>query len=123
MNEEKTRLIDSRPIDAIKEKVVEQTPAAPVKVRETPLPGDVLVRYLYYPGEQEGGTARRATDPIWSVGIYSIKRRKSQFKNKNGKKVYVGPTLYYLKDGPKRSFVKQELQVVPPDTELPEEIL
>ena len=27
--------------------------------------------------------------------------------------------LYYLYDGPKRSFVREELQVVPEDTELP----
>ena len=29
------------------------------------------------------------------------------------------PVLYYLYDGPKRSFVREELQVVPEDTELP----
>ena len=27
-------------------------------------------RYLYQPGELEGGGRRRAADPIWSVGIH-----------------------------------------------------
>ena len=29
------------------------------------------------------------------------------------------PVLYYLKDGPKRGFVREELMIVPPGTELP----
>ena len=29
------------------------------------------------------------------------------------------PVLYYLFDGPKRGFVREELLVVPPDTQLP----
>ena len=29
------------------------------------------------------------------------------------------PVMYYLSGGPKRSFVREELQVVPEDTELP----
>ena len=31
------------------------------------------------------------------------------------------PVLYTLKDGPKRGFVREELQIVPPGTELPPE--
>ena len=31
------------------------------------------------------------------------------------------PVLYYLKDGPKCGFVREELQIVPPGTELPPE--
>ena len=27
--------------------------------------------------------------------------------------------MYYLRDGPKRSFVREKLLVVPPDTKLP----
>ena len=29
------------------------------------------------------------------------------------------PVVYYSFDGPKRGFVREELMVVPPDTELP----
>ena len=31
------------------------------------------------------------------------------------------PVLYYLKDGPKLGFIREELQIVPPRTELPPE--
>ena len=30
------------------------------------------MRYLFQPGEHEGGQ-RRATDPIWSLKVYKIK--------------------------------------------------
>ena len=29
------------------------------------------------------------------------------------------PVIYYLSDGPKRGFVREELLVVPPNTQLP----
>ena len=32
------------------------------------------------------------------------------------------PVLYYLENGPTRSFVREELQVVPNDSELPPKI-
>ena len=31
------------------------------------------------------------------------------------------PVLYYLKDGPKLGFIREELWIVPPRTELPPE--
>ena len=31
----------------------------------------------------------------------------------------VKPILYYLNDGPTRGFVRKELMVVPPETQLP----
>ena len=46
----------------------------PVKqnlVAGKPICPDSAVRYLYQPGEQEGGQ-RRATDLIWSVNIHKI---------------------------------------------------
>ena len=124
LNEETMRLIltkDGReiaPAQAIELSRVKQLPAAPVIESVEEIPPNSVVRYLYYPGEQDSGTVRRATDPVWSVDAYQIEKRTSQFK-KNGKKVTTGPTLYYLLDGPKRSFVRQELQIVPEDTELP----
>jgi len=69
------------------------------------------IRYLYQAGELEGGR-RRATDPIWSVTTHEIDHTQ----------ILVGqPVMYWLRDGPKRSFVREELQVVPWDTELPPE--
>jgi len=81
----------------------------PGVVNEKKLPSGLSVRYLYQPGELEGGR-RRATDPIWSLKVYEIE--KIMIKPN-------APVLYYLFDGPKRGFVREELLVVPPDTQLP----
>ena len=67
------------------------------------------MRYLYQPGELEGGN-RRATDPIWSLKVYNIERVVTKPNE---------PVVYYLYDGPKRGFVREELLVVPPGTQLP----
>ena len=81
----------------------------PVGVHERKLPPMVNVRYLYYPGELEGG-GRRATDPIWSLKVYNIQRVDTKPHE---------PVVYYLYDGPKRGFVREELIVVPLGTVLP----
>ena len=39
---------------------------------EKPLPDDTLVRFLYQPGEIEGGQCRRATGAIWSLKVYRL---------------------------------------------------
>ena len=113
LNKQVTRLIGMKPSAAIKEKVVISEPATkylrPVGLNEKKLPSLVMVRYLYEPGELEGGT-KRATDPIWSLDVYSIERVFIKPKQ---------PILYYLADGPKRGFVREELLVVPPNTQLP----
>ena len=44
-----------------------------VGLNEKKLPSNVNVRYLYQPGELEGGT-KRATDPIWSLKVYTLKK-------------------------------------------------
>ena len=77
-------------------------------MNEKKLPSGLSVRYLYQPGELEGGR-RRATDPIWSLKVYEIE--KIMIKRN-------APVLYYLFDGPKRGFVREEPLVVPPDTQL-----
>ena len=49
-------------------------------------------------------------DPVWSLEVFDLSRSV----------VSPGqPVLYYLLNGPKRSFVREELQFVPEDTELP----
>ena len=37
----------------------------------------INVRYLYQPGELEGGT-KRATDPIWSLKVYQVVENKTK---------------------------------------------
>ena len=117
LNNEVTSLIGKKPAVAIKEKSVYARPSTPysrpVGKREKILPPLVQVRYLYQPGELEGGV-KRATDPIWSLKVYSIERSFSKSDQ---------PVLYYMRDGPKRGFVREELLVVPPNTQLSPEQL
>ena len=86
----------------------------PVGLNE--LPSDVGVRYLYQPGEVEGGR-RRATDAVWSLEVYRIGR--SVIKPDE-------PILYHLATAcgektcvPSRGFVREELLIVLFDTQLP----
>ena len=109
-----THLTDKKPADAIKAARVPQKPSSvvpgrPVGSSERKIPSGVGVRYLYQPGELEGGR-RRATDPVWSLGVYRPGRSVTKPRE---------PVLYYLQDGPARGFVREELLVVPPGTVLP----
>ena len=114
LNNTVTRLIGKKPADAIRERAVASKPATPymrpVGVNERKLPPQAHVRYLYYPGELEGG-GRRATDPIWSLKVYKILKVVT--------KPETPAVYYYLLDGPKRGFVREELMVVPLGTVLP----
>ena len=71
LNNEKTRLIGMKPINAIKQTLVKQGFSQPVKdYEEKVLDIGTKVRYLYEPGklegQQYGGERRkRSTDPIW----------------------------------------------------------
>ena len=84
LNNEKTRLIWMKPVDAIKQTLVKQGFSQPVKYYEEKLlDTGTKVRYLYEPGELEsyqykGERRKRSTDPIWSVGVYKIKDRYVQ---------------------------------------------
>ena len=117
LNGEVTRLTGKRTFEAIRAKSVSGEPSStvpgrPVGIQEQKLPSGVGVRFLYQPGELEGGR-RRATDPVWSLQVYRLGRTVT----KPGE-----PVLYYLDSagqGPSRGFVREELLVVPPDTELP----
>ena len=98
LNREKTRLTEKRPVDAIKEKVVDAKSSTIFRPNEKRLYSSVNVRYLFAPFELEGG-GRRATGPNWSLKVFNISR---SIANENE------PVLYYLKDGPKRGFVREE---------------
>ena len=95
--------------EVIKALNAETKKAPPIVTRkvDAPICPYANVRYLYQPGELEGGGRRRATDPMWSVDIHKI----DYHINTQGIKVY------YLKaPAPKRGFVKEELLIVPADT-------
>ena len=111
LNNEVTSLIRKKPAVTIKEKAVSSKPSTkynrPVGENEKKPPPLINVRYLYQPGELEGGTKR---DPIWSLKVYQVVENKTKPNE---------PVVYYLSDGPKRGFVREELLVVPPNTQLP----
>ena len=115
MNTSTTRLLGISPSEAIQKKSNASAagnplpPGRPFGFQEPRLPSNVNVRYLLAPGELEGGR-RRATDPIWSLSVHRIVQSVAQ-KDR--------PVLYYISNGPLRSFVREELQVVPTDTQLP----
>ncbi|MEW8688843.1 MAG: hypothetical protein AB2556_23745 [Candidatus Thiodiazotropha sp.] len=117
LNGEVTSLIGKKPSDAIKAKTLLCStqkpsfvvPGRAVGLEEAKLPSRVGVRYMYQPSELEGGR-RRATDPVWSLEVYRLGRSVTKPDE---------PVLYYMQDGPPRGFVREELLVVPPDTQLP----
>ena len=116
LNNSVTRLLGMTPAKAIKKKRVIAKPSKPRKgpmgFDEVKLSYDDSVIYLLELSEYEGGR-RRATDMNWSSKIYQIRESLIQ-KNQ--------PVLYWLVDdegnGPKRSFVREELQVLK-DVQLP----
>jgi len=112
LNNEKTEMIEMKPSKAVKlEHVTLKTKPYPT---ENILPTDGLYRYLYQPGELEGGQQRRATDMKWSWDTFRLDR----IIEDPGQRV-----LYYLSGdkAPKRAFVEEELMLIPEDTELPPE--
>ena len=115
LNSEETRSTRKKPVNAIKEKVVNAKSSTiysrPVGLKEKKLDYSVNLRYLLAAGELEGGQ-KRATDPIWSLKDFNTE--KSIVKENE-------PVLYYLKDGPKRGFVTEELMIIPKGTEIPPE--
>ena len=83
MNNEVTRLTGKEPQEALKLKDISiNTPKElrseskipkynrPVGFDEVRLSPFAKVRYLFAPGEYEGGERRRATDPVWSLEIF-----------------------------------------------------
>ena len=109
LNDMETEMIGIKPKDAIKLKkvpLVTQESYPPEEV----LPEDGLNRFLLQPGEEHDDQQRRATDRIWSKGTYRLRE------------IIENPCncmMYYLRDGPERAFVSEELMLIPEDTELP----
>ena len=100
---------------ALKGKKIIAKPAVkhrrPVGYNESLLSNNIKVCYLLESGELEFGFMKRhITDCNWSPETYTI---DSYLIKKNQ------PVLYKLYNGPKCSFVKEELQIVKSDTMLP----
>jgi hypothetical protein len=120
LNNSISRLIGMRPASAILKDEVFALPSKIPKHRlvgedEECLPSGTLVRYLLDNSDYKGGR-RRATDPIWSTKIFIIESMTVKSRQ---------PVMYRLADMdneqsiPKRYFVREELLIVPSDTELP----
>ena len=77
---------------------------------EDKLPEDGLYQYLLQPGEEHDDQRRIAADTVWSEKTYRLREIVEDSGNR---------MMYYLKDGPKRAFVSEELMLIPEDTELP----
>ena len=109
LNDTTTEMIGMKPKDAIK---LDEVPLVNQESYpgEEVLPEDGLYQYLLQPGEEHDDQCRRATDRIWSKGTYKLR----EIVENPGNHV-----MYYLKDGPKRAFVWEELMLILEDTELP----
>ena len=109
LNDMETEMIGMKPKDAI---VLNQVPL--VKREAYPpegvLPEDGLYRYLLQPGEEHDDQRCRAMDRVWSKGTYRLRKVMEDAGNH---------VMYYLRDGPERAFVSEELMLFPEDTELP----
>ena len=77
---------------------------------EDKLSEDGLYIYLLQPGEEHDDQLHRATDRVWSKATYRLR----EIVEDSGNHV-----MYYLKDGPERAFVSEELMLIPEDTKLP----
>jgi len=106
LNSTPTRMIGMSPDDAVKKGTVVQDNSGDDSYSQS-LPvikvGD-HVRYLLQGGEHETGSkysARRATDPIWSLDVYEVVEIKDLIK----------PAYYYL-DGLDGHKLREQLQLV-----------
>lgn len=114
LNNTKTRLIKMTPEEAIKKDNVESVTVIDKNEQVIDLGPHEKVRYLLEPGEIEGGTRRRATDPIWSLEMYDIEDVTKNLSIQGPSQPY----LYKLRNI-RRRFVKDELLIVPAQSELP----
>ena len=77
---------------------------------EDMLPENGLYCYLLQPSKEHDDQCKRATDRIWPKKTYRLSEVVSSPSNR---------VMYYLADGLERAFMKEELMLIPKDTELP----
>ena len=69
-----------------------------------------MYHYLLQPREEHNDQRKRAMDRTWSKKTYRLREVVGESGNK---------VMYYLADGPERTFASEELMLIPEDTELP----
>ena len=106
LNETKTQMTGMSPKEAIE---LKEVPVVKRYPSEDKLPDDRLYHYLLQPGEEQDDKRKRATDRTWSKATY----RFSKTVEDSGNQV-----MYYLSDGPERTFLSKELMSIPEGTEL-----
>ena len=109
LNDTETQMTGMKPSDAIKLNQVPLVNRENYPPEDT-FPEDGLYCYLLQPGEEHDDQRKRAMDRIWSKKTYRLR----EIVEDSGNRV-----MYSLKDGPERSFVKEELMLIPEDRELP----
>ena len=109
LNDTETQMTGMKPKDAIKLNQVPPVNRENYPLEET-LPEDGLYCYLLQPSEEHDDQRKRAMDRIWSKKTYRLREIVEDPGNR---------VMYYLKDGPDRVFVKEELMLIPEDTEVP----
>ena len=109
LNDTETEMIGMKPKDAIELNEVPLVDRESYPPEDT-LPEDGLYRYILQPGEEHDDQRRRAADRIWSKRTYRLR----EIVESPGNRV-----MYYLRDGPERAFVSEELMLIPENTELP----
>ena len=77
---------------------------------EDTLPEDGLYHHLLQSGEEHDDQRCRSMDRVWSKKTYRLREILEDPGNH---------VMCYLKDGPERAFMKEELMLIPEDTELP----
>ena len=99
LNDTQTEMIGMKPSDATK---LNQAPLVKREAYppEEVLPEDELYCYLLQPGEEHDDRRCRATDRIWSKKTYRLREIVEDTGNR---------VMYYLRDGPHRAFVSEEL--------------
>ena len=109
LNDTTTEMIGMKPKDAI---VLDEVPLVNREVypEEDKLPENGLCQYLLQPGEEHDDQWHREMDRIWSKKTYRLREMVEDSGNRG---------MYYLKDGPERAFISEELMLIPEDTELP----
>ena len=76
---------------------------------EDTLPEDGLYHYLLQPSEEHDDQCKRFTNGIWSKKTYRLSKVTSSPGNQ---------VMYHLKYGMERVFVREQLMLIPEDTEL-----
>ena len=109
LNNTETYLTGMRPKDAIK---LDQIPLVKREnyLEKDKLPEAGLYQHLLQPGEEHNDQRCRATDRVWAKKTYRLREVVKDTGN---------CVMYYLKDGPERTFVSEELMLILEDTELP----